>query len=73
MIVAVDGRSIKTADDVLDAVESKQPGDVVTITVIRAGQQKQIPLRLEAEGVGHRLRGLRRSNRTDFLPNTDTG
>ena len=48
MIVAVDGRPIKTADDFLDAIEVKQPGDVVAITVIRAGQQKQIPLRLEA-------------------------
>jgi S1-C subfamily serine protease len=48
MIVAVDGKTIKTADDFLDAVESKQPGDQVNITVIRAGQQRQVPLRLEA-------------------------
>ncbi len=48
LIVAVDGRPIKTADDFLDAIEVKQPGDVVAITVIRAGQQRQVPLRLEA-------------------------
>ena len=48
MIVAVDGRPIKTADDFLAAVEAKQPGDQVVITVIRAGQQQEIPLRLEA-------------------------
>jgi S1-C subfamily serine protease len=47
-IVAVDGRPIKTADEFLDIIEAKQPGDVATVTVIRAGQQKQIPLRLEA-------------------------
>jgi S1-C subfamily serine protease len=47
MIVAVDGQPIKTADDFLNAVEAKQPGDQVLITVLRAGQQKQIPLRLE--------------------------
>jgi len=47
MIVAVDGQPIKTADDFLNAVEAKQIGDQVVITVIRAGQQKQIPLRLE--------------------------
>ncbi len=47
-IVAVDGRPIKTADDFLEAIEAKQPGDQVVVTVIRAGQQKQIPLRLEA-------------------------
>ena len=48
MIVAVDGQPIKTADDFLDAIEAKQPGDQVVITVIRAGQQLQVPLRLEA-------------------------
>jgi len=47
-IVAVDGRPIKTADDFLDAIEVKQPGDQVLITVVRAGRQVQIPLRLEA-------------------------
>jgi S1-C subfamily serine protease len=48
LIVAVDGRPIKTADDFLDAVETKQPGEVAVLTVIRAGQQRQVPLRLEA-------------------------
>ncbi len=48
MIVGVDGRPIKTADDFLDAVESKQPGDQVVLTVVRGGQQRQVPLRLEA-------------------------
>lgn len=47
-IIAVDGRPIKTTDDFLDIIEAKQPGEVVTVTVIRAGQQQQIPLRLEA-------------------------
>lgn len=48
MIVAVDGKATKTADDFLGVIEAKQPGDQVVITVIRAGQQKHIPLRLEA-------------------------
>jgi S1-C subfamily serine protease len=48
MIVAVDGQPIKTAADFLNAVEVKQPGDQAVITVIRAGQQKDISLRLEA-------------------------
>jgi S1-C subfamily serine protease len=47
MIVAVDGNPIKTADDFLEAVEAKQPGEQVVITVIRDGQPVQIPLRLE--------------------------
>lgn len=48
MIVAVDGKPIKTADDFLEAIESKPPGDQVVITVVRNGQQQQVPLRLEA-------------------------
>lgn len=48
MIVAVDGQPTKTADDFLAAIEAKQPGDQVVITVVRGGQQKQVPLRLEA-------------------------
>ena len=48
MIIAVDSRPIKTADDFLTAIDVKQPGDQVTLTVIRAGQKKQILLRLEA-------------------------
>ena len=48
LIVAVDGQPIKTADDFLDAIEAKQPGEQVFVTVIRGGQQMQIPLRLEA-------------------------
>lgn len=47
MIVAVDGKPIKTADDFLEAVESKQPGQQVVVTVIRAGQQVHVPVRLE--------------------------
>ena len=47
LIVAVDGKAIKTADDFLNVVESKQPGEQVTITVIRAGREQQIPLLLE--------------------------
>ncbi|MEN6405663.1 MAG: trypsin-like peptidase domain-containing protein [Thermoguttaceae bacterium] len=48
LIVAIDGRPVKTIDDVADAIEIKQPSDVVAITVIRNGRQVQVPLRLEA-------------------------
>jgi S1-C subfamily serine protease len=47
LIVAVDGRPIKTADEFLDAIEAKQPGEQVVITVIRGGRQLQVPLQLE--------------------------
>ena len=48
MIVAVDGKPIKTANDFLEAVESKQPGEEIVITVLRGGQQVNVPVRLEA-------------------------
>jgi S1-C subfamily serine protease len=47
MIVAVDERPIKTADEFLEAIEAKQPGQQVVLTVIRGGQRRQIPLTLE--------------------------
>ena len=37
MIVAVDGQPIKTAEDFLNIVEAKQPGQQVVITVMRGG------------------------------------
>ncbi len=48
LIVAVDGKPVKTADDFLDAIESKRPGEQATISVVRGGQQRQVPLVLEA-------------------------
>jgi S1-C subfamily serine protease len=50
MIVAIDGRPIKTADDYLTAIEAKQPGQQVVITVVRAGQQLDVPLTLGSGG-----------------------
>ena len=50
MIVAVDGKPIKTPDDFLTIVEAKQPGQQVVITVIRAGQQVDVPLTLGSGG-----------------------
>jgi S1-C subfamily serine protease len=47
-IVAVDGKPVRTADDFLDIIETKRPGDQVTLSVARAGKQIQIPLKLEA-------------------------
>jgi len=49
LIVAVGGESVKTADDFLSAVESKNPGDRVLISVQREGHQLDIPVTLGAE------------------------
>jgi S1-C subfamily serine protease len=48
LIVGVDGQKIKNADDFLSLIESKQPGDVVTLNVLRQGRLVDVPVRLEA-------------------------
>jgi S1-C subfamily serine protease len=48
LIVAVDGNKILTADDFLSAIESKQPGEQVMITVIREGRQVNVSVKLDA-------------------------
>ncbi len=48
LIVAVDGKPAKTADDFLDAIESHRPGEQAVLTVVRGGQEVQVPLVLEA-------------------------
>ncbi len=49
LITGVDGQQVKTADEFLDAIESKDPGDRVVLTVVRAGRSIQVPVVLEAE------------------------
>ncbi len=41
VIVAIDGKRIRTAEDVGQAVRSKQPGDSIQITWERSGQEQQ--------------------------------
>ncbi len=48
LIVGVDGKPIKSADDFLEIVESKRPGDTVTLSVVRAGRRMEVAVRLEA-------------------------
>jgi len=49
LIVAVGGEPVRTADDFLSLVESRNPGDRVLLTVIREGHSLDIPLTLTAE------------------------
>jgi S1-C subfamily serine protease len=49
VIVAVAGQSVRTADDFLSAVESKNPGDQVLLTVQREGRRLDVPVVLDAE------------------------
>lgn len=48
LIVGVDGQKVKNADDFLSIIESKQPGDIVILNVIRQGRLIDVPVRLEA-------------------------
>jgi S1-C subfamily serine protease len=48
LIVAVDGVGVKTADDLLSAIERKQPGDEVTVSVIRDGTPLNVRVVLQA-------------------------
>ena len=49
LIVAVAGQAVRNADDFLSAVESKNPGDQVLISVQREGHRLDVPVILDAE------------------------
>ena len=38
LIVAIDGKEVRTSDDLLDIIEHKKPGDRITVDVIRDGR-----------------------------------
>ena len=49
-IVAVDGKKVRSVDDLLTEVESHAPGETVTVTVIRDGRAKDLPVTLGRSG-----------------------
>ncbi|HEY1380004.1 MAG TPA: trypsin-like peptidase domain-containing protein [Gemmataceae bacterium] len=50
LIVAVDGRRVRTLDDLLSYVESKKPGEKVTLRVVRDGEETDVVLTLAGPG-----------------------
>jgi S1-C subfamily serine protease len=46
LIVAIDGKPVRSMDDLLGEVEAHAPGDTVTVTVIRKGQQHKVRVAL---------------------------
>jgi S1-C subfamily serine protease len=48
LIVAVDGKPVTSADEFLDMVESKRPGEEVTLSIVRQGHRQDVRLRLGA-------------------------
>jgi len=47
LILAVDGKPVRTADDLLAIVDSKKPGDRVTVTVLRESRRIDVPVTLD--------------------------
>jgi S1-C subfamily serine protease len=48
VIVAIDGQKVHTADELLDAIERKRPGQQVAVTVLRAGRETVVNVTLGA-------------------------
>jgi S1-C subfamily serine protease len=49
LIIAVDGQPVRRADDLLAIVDSKKPGEQVTVTVLREGRRVDVPVTLDEE------------------------
>ncbi len=47
LIVGVDGVWVQTVDDFRAAIESKKPGDKVTLNIVRAGRRVDMPVTLD--------------------------
>ena len=46
VIVAVDGKPVKSVDDLLNEVEARSPGDPITVTVVRGGREVEVVVTL---------------------------
>jgi putative serine protease PepD len=46
LVVAVDGSPIEGSTDLVAAVRSSHPGDEVTLTIVRDGQERQLDVTL---------------------------
>ena len=49
-IVALDGKDVKGADDLVKLLESKKPGDEVTLSVRRAGRAEAVEVKVKLGG-----------------------
>jgi len=46
VITAIDGEAVESMDDVIAAVDSHDPGDQITLTVVRDGEEREVSVRL---------------------------
>ncbi|HAY81811.1 MAG TPA: serine protease [Planctomycetaceae bacterium] len=49
-IVSIDGKRVKTTDDLQTIIESKKPGDTVSVAILRNGQKMNVPVVLTEDG-----------------------
>lgn len=55
LITAANGKPVRTADELLEIIESSQPGTVVNLTIVREGQTQNVRVTLgSSEPVGER-------------------
>jgi S1-C subfamily serine protease len=59
LIVKVDGKEVKSVGDFREAIESRKPGESVTLTVIRDGQEVDIQIQLAGGPPQQRAPGTR--------------
>jgi S1-C subfamily serine protease len=48
IVTAVAGKPVASLDDVLEVLETRQPGETVTVALLRAGQKVELQIRLAA-------------------------
>jgi S1-C subfamily serine protease len=46
VIVEVDGRAVRTAEDLQRAIDSKKPGDTITLTYVHSGEEHTVDVKL---------------------------
>ena len=46
VVTAVDGKPVRTMDELLTAVEAHKPGEAAVFSVIRDGQKEEVKVRL---------------------------
>ena len=46
VITEVDGRAVRTVEDVQRAIDSKKPGDTITLTYVRSGEEHTVDVKL---------------------------
>ncbi len=47
IVTAIDGDEVTTSAQLQSAIDAKQPGDTVTLTVVRNGDERQVQVTLD--------------------------